>query len=104
MTRIEAIELAIKIEKEPTLDIDYSACLYNAVGLIKREPGTATSMVAHRLVKAIENTGAPLSDFSKRKIRIIEETYTNDMCHDLDRFARALENCAYDAHRRFGEI
>ena len=73
MTRSEAIDLAFKIEKDPQNYTDYSTYLYSAVGLIKREPGTGSTMAAQKLVDAIKGTGAKLSDFCERRIHIIEE-------------------------------
>ena len=96
MTRYEAIDLAFKIEKDPQNYTDYSTYLYSAVGLIKREPGTGSTMAAQKLVDAIKGTGAKLSDFCERRIHIIEEAHVKNMCKSLERLVKAQEICDYN--------
>lgn len=89
MTRHEAIDIAFKIRKDPKAFADYSDYLYSAVGLIKREPDTGSTMAAMELVTAIREAEVNLSDFCKRRVHIIKEAHTKNMCRSLTKMADA---------------
>lgn len=99
MTRHEAIKLALQIKREPAVYTDYSTYLYEAVGLIKREPDSGAILAAQMLVDAIKEAAVNLSNFCRRRIEIIEEAHMKNMCRNLEVLAKAQEMCDYNFQR-----
>ena len=99
MTRSSAISLAFQIKQNP-IGHDFSAYLYEAVGLIKREPGPGTAFAAYKLVEAIREVCHNPSDFCRRKMDIIEDAYIKAMSKNLETLAYCQEKLDYDWQMR----
>lgn len=101
MTRNEAISLSFRIKENPNdPSFDFSGILYSAVGMIKLSPDSGTTFAAQHLVDAIKETGRPLSDFCKRKIKIIEEAEMKNAIRRFETLAKGYELADIAAEKR----
>lgn len=91
MNNSEIVDIIGKIKQNPE-GHDFSAYLYSAVGLIKRDKSVGTVYLILQLVDTIQKaSGGNLNNFCKRRIEIIQKESAQPMGKFLEKMSKIME-------------